>query len=90
MLPRFRLATKITVAAIAAMVIPEKGLFNMTPEQAAALKTCGLSTLQQVSDKLHAELVCSTCHEQSRRASPQHTSFPCEVGGPPWPLWLEL
>ena len=37
MLPRFRLATKITVAAIAAMVIPEKGLFNMTVEEAAAV-----------------------------------------------------
>ena len=60
MLPRFRLQTKITVAAVAAIVIPEKGLFNMTVEEAAAVNTCGLSTLQQVSDKLHAELVCST------------------------------
>jgi len=34
MLPRFRLETKITVAAI---VIPEKGLFNMTVEEAAAV-----------------------------------------------------
>jgi len=57
-----------------ASLVPEKGLFNMTPEQAAALKTCGLSTLQQVSDKLHAELVCSTCHEQSRRVSPQQSA----------------
>ena len=48
MLPRFRLATKITVAAIAAMVIPEKGLFNMTVEEAAAVNTAGLSALQQV------------------------------------------
>ena len=48
MLPRFRLETKITVAAIAAMVIPEKGLFNMTVEEAAAVNTAGLSALQQV------------------------------------------
>jgi len=33
MLPRFRLQTKITVAAVAAIVIPEKGLFNMTVER---------------------------------------------------------
>ena len=36
MLPRFRLQTKTTVAAVAAVVIREKGLFNMTVEEAAA------------------------------------------------------
>jgi len=46
--PRFRLETKITGAAIAAIVIPEKGLFNMTVEEAAAVNTSGLSALQQV------------------------------------------
>jgi hypothetical protein len=36
MLPRFRLQTKTTVAAVAAVVIREKGVFNMTVEEAAA------------------------------------------------------
>ena len=49
MLPRFRLQTKITVAAVAAIVIPEKGLSNMTVEEAVEVNASGLSALQQVN-----------------------------------------
>ena len=43
MLPRFRLQTKITVAAVAAIVIPEKGLFNMTVERFLIERACARS-----------------------------------------------